>query len=318
MSFSVITFIKDSLILIIMLLIVLFLLCILLWYLCLRYNIVSRDKFSVNNPNELEHDKYYNMIKDVLITENENGDKEINIDYSKLENLLNNFKSVNYSPYYDVYRKYKVLISDFINEKEKTSKIKHEQNNNKIISLEDKIQDLRKKIDRRFRTSFLNSNILKLNVYKDNISDSSVNNNNNNDTNNDETNSINALYLKKYMYNGQQLYKVYISDNGLKCLEYSDNGTYKISDCFKNDNNNTSKINKYQLFRLNIINNEEEYMKLVYNPDNRYPENIKLLNYPIIVIMIPVNNNCLNLYNNRISFEPCKFKVTQMFKLNKF
>jgi hypothetical protein len=252
------------------------------------------------------------MIKDISVTLNDNGEQNITIDYNKFENLLNNFKSVNYSPYYDVYRKYKMLISDFVNEKDKESKIKSSQYNNKIISLEDKIQDLKKKIDRRFRTSFLNSNILKLNVYKDNISDNKVNNNDK------ESTIINALYLKKYMYNGQQLYKVYISDNGLKCLEYSDNGTYKINDCFKNDKNDTSKINKYQLFKLNIINNEEEYMKLVYNPDNRYPENIKLLNYPIFVIMLPVNNNCLNLYNNSISFEPCKFKVTQMFKLNKF
>ena len=279
-------------------LLLLFILFAVMIYYLICNNILKIDNFSVGV--DFDYDKYYNIIKSYNLEKDSDNNTVVNMDYNKIIDLVNNFKEVNYSPYDDVYRKYKGMVSDFINEKKSQSEEKINNNKEKLLSLNDKIQDLKRKIDKRFRTSLLNSNILKLNTYKENK----------------EEDAINAIYLKKYVYNGQHLYKVYISNNGLKCLEYLNNGNYKMNDCFKG--NKKEDINKNQLFRLNIINNEEEYKKLVYNPDNRYPENIRLLNYPIFVIMIPVNNNCLNLYNNKISFEPCKYKITQMFTLNKF
>jgi hypothetical protein len=197
-------------------------------------------------------------------------------------------RNLYYYPYNDIYNKYKKTMSSYICKKKKEVDGKLNFDKNKLEVLENNYQNLRRQISPEFNPIF--SDFVQLNTYN-------------------SENNKNIKYLKVKRYNDDNkktTFQIITSGNGRECLEADKLNSYKSTNCNKDEDN--------QRFNIDFVYDEESYKEIVKNPRFRYPENAKLLNYPITLLRAK-NGNCINLYNDQISIEPCKYKTTQMFKI---
>jgi hypothetical protein len=204
-------------------------------------------------------------------------------------NGLNN--DLYYYPFNDIYNKYKQSMAGYLCEKKKKvdEKVKYEKK--KLDILEDKYQNLKRQISTEFNPIF--GDFLQLNTY-----------------NSDNNDNIKYLKVKRFTDDSveppKSTFQIFTSAGGKKCLEVDNYNFYKSVDCDDEEEN--------QRFHIDYVYDKELYKEIVKNPRFRYPENAELLNYPINLLRSK-NGNCVNLYNDKISIEPCKYKSSQMFKI---
>lgn len=196
-----------------------------------------------------------------------------------------------YYPYNDIYNKYKKgMVSTLCNKKKQLNE-KTEVEKNKLEILEDKLQDLRRKISPNFNPIF--GDFLQLNTY-----------------NSDNNKKIKYLKVKRFIdkanNNIKNTFQIFMDNNGKKCLEVDQYNRYKVNDC-NNDEEN-------QRFYIDYAYDKISLEGIVKNPKFRYPENPDIINYPITLLRSK-GGNCINVYDDKLSIEPCKYKTTQMFKM---
>lgn len=214
-----------------------------------------------------------------------NTDDIYNYHINQLNNLvkrdtLNDYHlSYNVNPYNEVYQSY------FDNVKDKYCQ--HVKNTdyyiNKYESLEEKYNDLKRKINPKFND--LSGKYIELNKYEMNTDF-----------------KFNTIFLEKDEGNN----KFYIL-NSDKTQVYN----YKTNKFEDKDTNNNN-----QKFSLNIIYNKFEYEEIVLNPNFRKPENHELLSYPIVIIRAE-NGSCITIKDDAMLTTTCKFDKNQMFRFNR-
>lgn len=194
-----------------------------------------------------------------------------------------------YYPYNDIYTKYKNTMMEYLCKKKKEVDAKNEENDKKLEELNNKYQNLRRKISPNFNPIF--GDFLQLNTY-----------NTNNNPN------LKHLKVKKHLDNNtkKSTFQVYTNGLGTQCLQVDNYNNYKLADCDEDE--------EQQRFNLDFAYDQQSYEEIVKNPRARYPEKAELLNYPISLLRAK-NGNCVNLYDDKLSIEPCKYKTTQMFKM---
>lgn len=208
-----------------------------------------------------------------------------------------------YYPYNDLYKEYKTALNTELCKKKTELDYRNNKYASKMEILNDQYTDLRRKISPAFNTVL--GDIVRINKYEQSDND-----------------KVNFLTVKRHNVsnnksnnnNDKYAFQVYLTKDGKKgkCLEQSGNGLYKVSNCI-NDINNASL--EKQLFNIEYVYDKSSYENIVKEPSHRFPENAKLINYPVTLIRGD-NGNCINLYKDNISMEPCKYKKSQMFKLN--
>jgi hypothetical protein len=206
-------------------------------------------------------------------------------------NILDLNNDLYYYPYNDIYNKYKQSMSNYLCNKKKEVVEKVEYEKNKLSILEDKYQNLRRQISPNFNPIF--DDFLQLNTY-----------------NSDNNDKIKYLKVKRFVDNSvnppKSTFQIFTSAGGKKCLEVDNYNQYSSVDC--ND------YEEKQRFYIDYAYDKDTYEEIVKNPHFRYPEKAELLNYPITLLRSK-SGNCVNLYNDNVSIEPCKYKTTQMFKM---
>jgi hypothetical protein len=204
-------------------------------------------------------------------------------------NLLNDLY---YYPYNDIFNKYKKSMTTYLCKKKIAVDQKNKLDTEKNIILKKKYQDLKRQISPNFNPIF--GDFLQLNTY---------------DSNNN--NKITYLKVKRYNDNSfnppKATFQVFMSGDGNKCLEVDNYNRYKLAKCNSESEN--------QRFTLSYAYDKQSYEDIVKNPKFRFPENPDFINYPITLLRAK-NGNCVNIYDDKVSIEPCKYKTTQMFKIN--
>lgn len=201
-----------------------------------------------------------------------------------------------YYPYNDIYNKYKKSMVTSLCKKKQAITSKIDRENKQLQLLEEKYQNLQRQISPDFNPMF--GDFLQLNTY-----------------NSDNNENIKYLKVKRNISpntsstsaNIKNTFQIFMDGNGQTCLEVDNYNRYKTSTC--------SDDNDKQKFYLDYAYDRTSYEDIVKNPKFRYPENPDLINYPVTLLRAK-NGNCVNLYNDKISIEPCKYKSTQMFKMN--
>jgi hypothetical protein len=225
------------------------------------------------------------IINDAELQEQINDIKNIEKQRSSIDTNLY------YYPYNDIYNNYKKSMITNLCKKKKEVDDKTEFEDKKLKLLENKYQNLRRKISPDFNPIF--SDFIQLNGY-----DSS---------NNKKHNFIKVKrYTDKTVEPPKTSFQVYTNNDDSKCLEVDNYNRYASVECDSEEDK--------QRFYLDYAYDKTSYEDIVKNPRFRYPEKAELLNYPITLLRSK-NGNCVNLYNDQISIEPCKYKTTQMFKM---
>jgi hypothetical protein len=237
----------------------------------------------------------------LLIILNIRKDGFVDISDTDLQTQINYIKNIQeqrasadnnlyYYPYNDIYNKYKNSMITYLCKKKKEVDGKTKFDEDKLELLENQYQNLRRKISPEFNPIF--SDFVQLNAY---------------DNNNNKKH--NFLKVKRYTDNSVNpptTFQVYTTNDDTKCLEVDNYNRYASVDC-------DSKEDK-QRFYLDYAYDKASYEDIVKNPRFRYPEKAELLNYPITLLRSKTGN-CVNLYNDNVSIEPCKYKTSQMFKM---
>lgn len=201
-----------------------------------------------------------------------------------------------YYPYNKLYQEYTDKLESNIQKLKSDIDDKKKIYENNLQLASDSLSNLERKISPMFNNVF-NDKII-LHKY-----------------NPDQNDNVKYLSLQKRKINvtdndgnsiSKNKFQIFTND---KCLEQDDKGFYKVAKCEDIDN-----LTNNQLFNIKYIYDKNMYETVVKNPDHRFPENPDTLKYPVSIIK-GKNNHCLNLYNDSISFEPCKYKTSQMFKL---
>lgn len=224
--------------------------------------------------------------KDTFVGNELNNLLNIHLNEIKIFDKLskNTEQKLKYNPMNDIIDKYSNKVSNFIKNKKEKINTKYNKYNDKLNVLEEKYQNLKKQI----HPSFKHSNIFRLNKYET-----------------DRDDKIKYLTLKKINIDNDNDFQVLLN-NG-KCLTMMPHNRYKIDKC---DNNN-----KYQYFNLDFIYDNDDFVKIV-KPDNRYPLDINTLKYPIVLVRSANNKNCINLNDDKLSIEQCKYKDSHLWKLS--
>lgn len=238
----------------------------------------------------------------LLIILNIRKDGFVDITDTDLQSQIDNIKHIQaqrssadsnlyYYPYNDIYNNYKKTMLTNLCKKKAEVDGKTEFEEEKLELLENQYQNLRRKISPEFNPIF--SDFVQLNAY---------------DSNNNKKH--NFLKVKRYTDKSVEppktTFQVYTTNDDSKCLEVNNYNQYASVDC-------DSKEDK-QRFYLDYAYDKASYEDIVKNPRFRYPEKAELLNYPITLLRSKTGN-CVNLYDDQVSIEPCKYKTTQMFKM---
>lgn len=233
-----------------------------------------------------------NIKKDGFVVADEDLQKHIDeIKHIQKRHLTEIDNNLYYYPYNDIYNKYKKgMVTTLCNKKKKLA-AKTEEEKKRLEILEDKYQDLRRKISPNFNPIF--GDFLQLNTY-----------------NSDNNKKIKYLKVKRHIDKSddriKNTFQIYMDGSGKKCLEVDQYNRYKVNDCDNEEEN--------QRFYIDYAYDKTSYEGIVKNPKFRYPENPDIINYPITLLRSK-SGNCVNVYNDKLSIEPCKYKSTQMFKM---
>lgn len=200
-------------------------------------------------------------------------------------------RNLYYYPYNDIYNKYKKSMLTYLCKKKGEVDAKNEEDEAKLQTLKDTYQNLRRKISPDFNPIF--GDFLQLNTY-----------------NSDNNPNLKYLKVKRHIdevdNTKKSTFQIYTNGTGTQCLEVDNQNNYKLADCDEDE--------EQQRFNIDFAYDQQSYEEIVKNPRARYPEKAELLNYPISLLRAK-NGNCVNLYDDKLSIEPCKYKSTQMFKM---
>ena len=184
---------------------------------------------------------------------------------------------INYVPHLDILKSYKKNLTDTLLIQNESSDYNLYDGRVKVNNIKNSIVDLKKKLKDKMIETELNKDYKTIKSY-----------------NNGQELSILKKNINDYMIK---------LNNG--CLKVNKNNNYEVVAC------NDEDIN--QKFKIKPIYNKPEYIN---NLDKNTPRisNLDEIKYPFTLIKAKSNNNCLKNFHGKLSVEPCRESVGQMWQ----